>query len=523
MDFHSRFIQLIADGEFETAKTMLGSIPENLVFAYRFLLDEINERYECSELLPSDPIPVKAAKIRCYYRKSGDFIDVIKKSKTLPSLDNLDSSSSIDLFWVLFNTLTMGFAYHSIGNFSKAEMIYLQVAELDDSIVCSGLLEMEARVTLMELYLDVQNENAFFEQERRFLGLLDVHPNAYLRSIFLISKSEWTYFHGQYIETLSLLKEAGDLLSEIKQHSYSGRVFARQGRLFQEFGEFDNAIIAFDQAMEQFSKVEGHFIEKAFLHKARSKLKFQFGEIEQAKQDLFKALDLISHSNNPIELGKIYFRLLELGYSTKDFDFGEMYYLKLETLCQKPNTKQLVPYLEFGKFLRYRSQDRLIPFSRALGLLQNLANVDDLPFILKLYSQYELLVMYITELLIFFNEDVLKDINRTFSSLLDLSKSFPSKFFEIKLLLLKARFSIIVHDASMAEEYISEAYEKAIQWGIPTLIEAVKEEQRDLIQKAKASELFVKAFNTTNIAEELRHSEIREYLDLVKKIIQAYG
>ncbi len=522
MDLHSRYIELIAAGNFNEARALLPSIPKNIRYAYRFLLDEVNEKYDCGMYNPTEPLEVKAARIRCIYRKSATYVDVIEKAKALPTIKEIETFSQSDQFWILFNTLTMGFAYHSMGNFGKAEKIYNSVAELDSGIVSSGILEIEARVTLMELYLDLQNENGFHLNESLLLSLFERYPNRYLKAIFMIARSEWTYFNGDYKETISLLERAEQLLSEIQQLSYSARVIARQGRLHQEFGEFKMAVALFDRAMKEFDKLDAHYIEKAFLYKARSQLKFQSGDVDQAKIDLLTALELVKKSDNPIEIGKVYFRLLELGFHSKEFEFANDFLLKLENLCQRPESKALIPYLEFGTYLSYRSQDRIIPFARSFGLLQKLVLSENLPFILRLYANYELLVMYITELMIFFNDKVLTDINKTFSTLFELSQSFPSKYFAVKLLLLKARFSIIVHDPQMAEKYISEAEAKATKWGILRLIESVQDEKLDLIQRAKASELFLKAFQTTNVAEELRTSEIREYLEMVKKIIQAY-
>lgn len=331
-----------------------------------------------------------------------------------------------------------------------------------------------------------------------------------------------TYKNGKYPETIALLNEAGNLLNQIHQNSYSGRVFSRLARLYQELGQFEKAVECFDRSIALFKKVEGHPLEKSLLFKSRSQLKRKLGDSSEIN-DLFIALDYVNKAENPLELGKIYFLLIEFGYNTGDLEIAEKYFSLLENLCLLPECNSLVPYLEYAKVLKYRSHERLIPLASAMKLLSKLNETENLPFKLKILVNYSMLELYFSELMIFFNEEVLKDINRSFSTLLQSAKSFPSKLFEIRLLILKARFSIIVHDSAMAEELISAAEERAKRWNIPSFIELVEKERADLLQKAKASELFLKTFKDSNISEELRGSDLKEYLEKVKKVIQTYG
>lgn len=190
MDFHSQFLECFVNADYLEASKVIQSIPSELRFAYQFLLDETNERYDCIELNDSMSLAVRAATLRCIYRKRADYQFVLEKATELRKSVKFSEAQQSDRFWVLFNELTMGFAFHSLGNLRKAEEIYILVAKEDQETVKSILLELEARITLIELYLEEGDEKKYRENKKRVIELLEQYRNSYLHAIFLIAESE---------------------------------------------------------------------------------------------------------------------------------------------------------------------------------------------------------------------------------------------------------------------------------------------------------------------------------------------
>ncbi len=524
-DVRPVFFQLMWEGRFNEAHSLMkeSSIPEK--DAYLFLVDEIFERFDTPieispDLSQNSRFALECAELRRIYRGTDGFETIAHKAKKLLSQTNLDDNDKYLQFWYSHLIITIAFCYHSIGNFSKAKEYYERTLGWAKHNQWN-FNYLDIVLSLMELALESDFES-YPSYRQIFISLIEQHSINFLyEGIFYATDAEWEYVRGKYPNALNALEKAKDLLSPIRESTYLVNVYVRLGRINRDLGNFNDLLKHFGMAVKTVENIQGKNLVKTFLYRNVGIAQSVLGNHDQAFKALEKALDFANDVSNPIELAKVYFNFIEVAFSAKRPEIIKKYLDALTVIHETASSRYVSQFISLGKVFHYLSIPRAESLVKAQRILRKVKTDDDLQFRLKVYANYLYLQTLFIELSFYFNEAVLDEINQTFQFLVKLTESYPSRILRLQISLLKARFLIILNDVSAAMKEIEHAEKLAKEWNVEKLTEMVEEEKTHVVQKAKAYELFLKTFDNTDLGEQLRNSEVYDYLNLVKTIIQS--
>ncbi len=522
---YSKYLALLYKGDFEGVIQELNKIDHEDRLAYLFLVKEIYEEFNC---LQFDEFKVKqecsrfhlmCAMIRCLYRTSTDIPALearIEEAKLFyDGLENKETS----LFWYLHLLMTEGFIHHSKGNFEIAEQIYKSIYAISEDEEFH-YLTLSAKISLLEIYFE-KEKNEEFQKTREELQIFFTQiPNSYFEGVYEFVCAEQEHRNGKYYNALNLLKSAYRKFENIKQKSYEARVCTRLGKINQELGNIEEAQENFERSIELLSGLEGRFSEKAILYESLAHVRSVLGYHEEAWLLLDKAQAFLEVYNQPDKLATLYFSYVEIGSHANHVDIVEEYVDKLRELTEKTKTDQILNLYKLALVHKMRQNRRAKDLVESQNILYDLLK-KSLPFRHRIYTYHLLLEMLLKEFSLFHIPEIANEINETFSALIQQSEKFPSKWLNLQILLLRARFAVTMNKVSEAEGLIRLAEDLANEWNIPLWIKYVNSEKKKLIQKAKAFELFSKSFERTDLGIQVTHSELLEYIDRVKDILRS--
>ncbi|MEM7334102.1 MAG: CHAT domain-containing tetratricopeptide repeat protein [Chloroflexota bacterium] len=195
----------------------------------------------------------------------------------------------------------------------KIANLTTEVAKIIDTPEAAGLAAWNVGNVYgaMNKYQDANNH--FWEAEQFFESIKSLKRVAGLR----INRAGNLCAMGQYDEALSLAKSARKICAEIGEEGdvYLGNLELTVGWVYEEIGEFEEALAAYDNGRSLFVKHD-HPLQVALIDQNRAHLYMNLDSFEASERLFLSAREIFKKGNYLRELARVNLNLGELAYKT---------------------------------------------------------------------------------------------------------------------------------------------------------------------------------------------------------------
>lgn len=171
--------------------------------------------------------------------------------------------------------------------------------------------------TSMEEY-DLAND--IYMKSKKLLESMD-EPFVFRNLINLYTSLGWYKFHNMQFEEATQELDKAIMLLEKYNYPYSSRTLLYKGKISEELGDFDNAIIYFNRSLENLQKTK-LIAEIPNVHTNLSRLYNKLGDTVMAKSHEYLAVEMTNQvSLNKVNSFEVAVQSL-LKYQTKNTDYS---------------------------------------------------------------------------------------------------------------------------------------------------------------------------------------------------------
>lgn len=260
-------------------------------------------------------------------------------------------------------------------------------------------------------------------------------------------------------------------------------IMTNLGMIYREKGELNKALRHLKQAIP-LAKEVNNIDQLASAFRNIGNLYRIKNDYKHAEEYLTRALKLSKQIGYSLEIGISFFGLFLLNYEHKFYDKAHQYLERLKELADQTENKINTQSYLIAKALEMKTSDRRRNRAEAEKLLQQIIEdpIVRLP-VLYNYSLVSLCDLFLEELSIYNNPEILEELNSLITLLLDYAEkqySFPS-LAEGKL--LQAKVALVEMDIEKAKKLLTEAQRVAEIRGLDLLAQRISSEHDILLGK----------------------------------------
>ncbi|MHA2501920.1 MAG: tetratricopeptide repeat protein [Candidatus Kariarchaeaceae archaeon] len=309
----------------------------------------------------------------------------------------------------------------------------------------------------------------------------------------------------EYSRSLEIREKLG-VLDEI------GASKTNLGTIHHMMGDLERARQMHNDAMEIFKRLENDHLMAYALH-SLGNVYWEMDNLEEAKNHFERALSIRLQLANPYTTSETLFGLILLNIEFDYMDQARFYFDMLSELVDEHYGDRIEIYYLLAEAMILQTSSRLLHRAQAQEILEELLKRplwSDLMGLVYL----TLCDLYLTELKVSKNEDVIKDVERLISELQQLAKQQHSSILRIETLLVRAKLFLVKLDLETAQQILFQAELMANKKGLHNLEFKVSAEHDNLIDKLFQWDQ-LKSRNAS-LVERLREADFLELIDQLK-------
>ena len=277
-------------------------------------------------------------------------------------------------------------------------------------------------------------------------------------------------------ESLKILKNEEDLITASYVLNNIGWTYKLQGKL-------DLALKYLKESIE---------IKKRTATKKSIRIQLaNIGVINWQKGNLSEAISYLNESltykreiGNKLEIADCLFDLFTITLDQKDFSQAQKYIDELMQLHESEgDNKRLEAIYRVAYALLLKSKPRARNIYEAQEMLKQLIDSKVAKFEITVIAMLNLCDLYLYELNVSNDEDILKEINKVLQKLLLIAKKHNSFHLWAELYLIQAKFALVQLDLKNARILLTKAQKLADSKGLTQLAMNISKTHDDLLEK----------------------------------------
>lgn len=453
----------------------------------------------------------------------GKFEDAIKKCEQTYE-ESLGLGKSLQ---ILLPLILKALIYNWLGKFDKSFEIIKKSEDLfrtfnKGSSISSEYIATEAALNFIKGYLVSQKDpNRGLELLEYSLSLWD-KIDLRIEKAMTIMCIGWVLYSskGELDQSINHLKKALAIAEKINHKWGIAHLKSNLGNSYYLKGEINQSLKYYYTSLQLYQEISNK-IQMAYTHSNIGGLLVEKGEFEEALKHLENSLVIFE------EIGVIFGTFSPLGNAIEiSLEIGDMdktykYFDNLKQIAEQFKRPVLDLYVVLIEAIILKKKQRTRDNAKAEELLKRILKESDISFSITIEALIQLSDLYLTELHMTSNLEILNEIIPLVEKLSKIAEKSHSHWIRGETYLLQAKLALVSLDLKGARRFLTQGQQIAEKYGLTLLARKISNEHDELLQKLNAWEnlkdsdmSLVERMELARLNEQMGHMVRRRELEL---------
>ncbi|MCH8906586.1 MAG: tetratricopeptide repeat protein [Candidatus Heimdallarchaeota archaeon] len=321
-------------------------------------------------------------------------------------------------------------------------------------------------------------------------------------------------FMGEVNAANEYFQKCLELANMSGNEQFKAHTLNNLGRVYALTGELDLALAKFKESLALRLKL-GNKIDLAYSFTTIGSLYYEQDDFYNSLQYLKQALEIRRELNNPF-IARSLFKMIHINLEINDIQAANKLYEELTDLTRKSPHTWIEHFTLLSKALILCNSKRMRMKMQGQDLLINLIDNKTIPHDLKLIAIKQLCDLYIDELKLYGEEEVLNDVLELIETLFEIGEQLDSHSILAEAIILKGKFVLLKGDIERAVELFDEAEAITSEKGLKKLDQVIKREKENLQKELTHWKTLIS--RNASIVEMMEKASIKEYWQIAMKL-----
>ena len=419
---------------------------------------------------------------------------------------NLQTVSALNL---------MAMTYYWQGRFDKASEIITKSERLFQTFTKESSAEYissEAGINFIKGYLASQDDaDKGLEYLKYSLSLWDKIEPQLEKAITIMGIGLTLYYaKGELDQSINYLEQSLAIAEEINNKFGIALIYSTLGVSYQFKGELSTSLKHLEKSLNLFKEIKNKH-RVAVLYSIIGEVLSEKGEVEQALINLEKSLAINKEVGSPFSMFSPLTAAIHIYLENGDIFNAYKYFYDFKKLFEQFKNPKTELWLVYFEAILLNNTQRPRDKAKAEELLKKILEKSAPYFQLTILTLIQLCDLYLTELHITNNLEVLDEIDLLINRLLAISRNSHSYWILCETYILQARVALITLDLQKARRLLSQGQQVAERYGLNLSARKISNEHDELLKQLAIWKNFKKLEVT--LTERLKLTRINEQMD----------
>jgi len=405
--------------------------------------------------------------------------------------------------------------YYWQGRFDKANEIITQSERLFQTFTKDSSVEyinIEAGINFIKGYLVSQDDaDRGLEYLEYSLSLWDKIEPQLEKAITIMGIGLTLYYaKGELDQSINYLEQSLAIAEEINNKFGIALIYSTLGVSYQLKGELSTSLKHLEKSLNLFKEIKNKH-RVAVLYSVIGEVLSEKGEVEQALINLEKSLAINKEVGSPFSMFSPLTAAIHIYLENGDIFNAYKYFYDFKKLFEQFKNPKTELWLVYFEAILLNNTQRPRDKAKAEELLKKILEKSAPYFQLTILTLIQLCDLYLTELHITNNLEVLDEIDLLINRLLAISRNSHSYWILCETYILQARVALITLDLKKARRLLSQGQQVAERYGLNLSARKISNEHDELLKQLAIWKNFKKLEVT--LTERLKLTRINEQMD----------
>ncbi|MFX1324553.1 MAG: tetratricopeptide repeat protein [Promethearchaeota archaeon] len=377
-------------------------------------------------------------------------------------------------------------------NFDKAKELIIQGEAFLKNIVEESEINMKRRKAYIHylkgmcsdsLYTLTSDANTALMHYKHSLFLRESLGDLYDAKITLIRIAWFVFLHkGEFNLALSYIESAMLNLKDTKYKYVFSWALLIKASIYSAKGEISQSIPIYNQSLAISRMLDHKMGISSTLNNMADTLRMS-GELEQALEFSKESIRLLSEIGDLKRLASNHDFLIQILIEKGDLKKAQHYFNQLEHLNGKLNDRSVNEVYLLNKALLLNKSSRISNHGKAEQILKQILEDEHITWETRLRVLLTLSELFITELKLTGNLEILEEVESLISELLEFAEKSNSYWVWGETFLLQAKLSLISLRLDDARRLLTQGQKTAARYGLNLLVRKISNEHDVLLNQ----------------------------------------
>lgn len=270
---------------------------------------------------------------------------------------------------------------------------------------------------------------------------------------------------GNMQEGLNNFNKALKMANELENPPHISRIHNNIGWLYRQIGELDSALMEFQKAIEIAHQIGNKYRIASLLNNIGA-VYWQKGDPEMALEYLEESFELNIIHGNEFDISTVLLNLIEILVEINRKEEANKYFTRFKNICESTKNPRVRQRFLLSKGLILKGSARARDHFKAQEIFDQLIKDNVLEHEKILSVMLNLCDLYIEELKIEENLEIIEDIQKIVDKLLDKAKQQHSHYIEAETRFLQAKLELIQLNPENSRRFLVMAQKTAQSHGL---------------------------------------------------------
>ncbi|UYP46813.1 hypothetical protein NEF87_003098 [Candidatus Lokiarchaeum ossiferum] len=317
---------------------------------------------------------------------------------------------------------------------------------------------------------------------------------------------------GNMQDALNNFNKALKIAEELKNPPQISRIHNNIGWLYRQIGELEYALVEFQNAIEIAHKIGNKYRIASLLNNIGA-VYWQKGDPEMALEYLEESFELNIIHGNDFDISTVLLNLIEVLVEIKRNEEANTYFEKFEKICESTENPRVKQRFLLSKGLILKGSNRPRDRFKAQEIFDQLIQDNVLEHEKILSVMLNLCDLYIEELKIEENLEIIDDIQKIIDKLLNKTNQQHSHYIEAETRFLQAKVELIQLNPDNSRRFLAIAQKIAQSHGLTRLALNISNYHDSLLEE----ELFWRNLKAEKapLSKRLQKVNLGEHVDRI--------
>ena len=325
---------------------------------------------------------------------------------------------------------------------------------------------------------------------------------------------------GEYNKALVNYSESMEIREGLDRQIETSWSYLNLGKLYLELGEITQAIENIEKSLV-IRKQLGTQFEVAQSLQGMGMIHLRIGNLEVGRGYLMDSLQIFLEQNDYLWTSETLFLIVSSYAEEEDYGKAREFFGVHEELVKSSNKPLIKHRHRLLEGILLTGKERAVDKFKAIEIFEDILNSPLYDFRLYSIAMIELADLYILELRLGKNEELISSLENLLGRMLDASLESQSYPIYIKFLMLNARLKLVQLKANESLQLLKEALDLCEEKGLIRLYQMVQDEIKDM------EDLLMGVWNkmigpNTSLIERLKTASLVDYMNDVSDILKSF-